>query len=461
MQHKNALRLYSTNDTGYKVSTTILVQLMEFDTFVFMNIDQLYAIYREHPSVQTDTRQLKAGDIFFALKGPNFNGNTYAEAALEKGAVLAVVDEETWFTRPEKMMLTTDVLETLQQLALRHRQELRIPFLAITGTNGKTTTKELVSTVLASTFKTTATAGNLNNHIGVPLTILRIPPDAEIAVIEMGANHEHEIESYCRIALPTHGIITNIGKAHLEGFGSEEGVRRAKGELYDFLRNNNGTVFVCNEYPYLTEMSKGIPTVITYGQKNAVYTGIPLAETALLSVQVGQPSAVGRINTQLVGAYNFANVMAAVAVGTHFKVSAENVRTSVEGYVPSNNRSQVIKQGSNTIIMDAYNANPSSMRAAIENFAGIQADKKILLLGGMMELGADSIKEHQALTDLLQRTHWHAVVLVGGDFSKTEHPYIYLESSAAAASWLKQQGYTDAYILIKGSRSMGMEKVIA
>lgn len=239
----------------------------EFDTFVSMNIDQLYVIYRQYPSVQTDTRQLKAGDIFFALKGPNFNGNTYAAAALEKGAVLAVVDEEAFFTHPEKMMLTKDVLETLQQLALRHRTELKIPFLAITGTNGKTTTKELVSTVLSSTFKTSATAGNLNNHIGVPLTILRIPFDTEIAVIEMGANHEHEIESYCKIARPTHGIITNIGKAHLEGFGSEEGVRRAKGELYDFLRKNNGTVFVCNEYPYLVEMSKGIPTVITYGQK--------------------------------------------------------------------------------------------------------------------------------------------------------------------------------------------------
>lgn len=433
----------------------------EFDTFVSMNIDQLYAIYRQYPSVQTDTRQLKAGDIFFALKGPNFNGNTYAAAALEKGAVLAVVDEEAFFTHPEKMMLTKDVLETLQQLALRHRTELKIPFLAITGTNGKTTTKELVSTILSSTFKTSATAGNLNNHIGVPLTILRIPFDTEIAVIEMGANHEHEIESYCKIARPTHGIITNIGKAHLEGFGSEEGVRRAKGELYDFLRKNNGTVFVCNEYPYLVEMSKGIPTVITYGQKSADYTGTPLAESALLSVKADKPSGIDQINTQLVGAYNFPNVMAAVAVGTYFKVPAEKIRSSIADYIPSNNRSQVIRQDSNTIIMDAYNANPSSMKAAIENFAGIQADKKVLLLGGMMELGADSVKEHQALVTLLQRTHWHAVVLVGGDFSRTEHPYIYLENAADAASWLKQQQYTDAYILIKGSRSMGMEKVIA
>jgi UDP-N-acetylmuramoyl-tripeptide--D-alanyl-D-alanine ligase len=422
-----------------------------------MNIDQLYDIYKKHTSIQTDTRQLKTGDLFFALKGPNFNGNTYAAAALEKGAAFAVIDEEAYFTQPDKMMLTTDVLETLQQLALRHRQELKIPFLAITGTNGKTTTKELISAVLSSTFKTTATAGNLNNHIGVPLTILRIPADAEMAVIEMGANHEHEIAAYCKIALPTHGIITNIGKAHLEGFGSEEGVRRAKGELYDFLRENGGTVFLYNEYSYLLEMSKGIKEVISYGEKSADYTGKPLADTALLSVDV---TGAGTISTQLVGAYNFPNVMAAVAVGKYFHVPDTNISNALETYAPSNNRSQVIKQETNTIVMDAYNANPSSMKAAIENFAGLKAAKKVLLLGAMMELGNDSVKEHQALADMLQRTHWHAVVLVGGDFSKVTHPYLYLENAAEAASWLKQQQFTDTYILIKGSRSIGMEKVV-
>jgi UDP-N-acetylmuramoyl-tripeptide--D-alanyl-D-alanine ligase len=430
---------------------------MEFDIFVSMNIDQLYDIYKKHTSIQTDSRQLKAGDIFFALKGPNFNGNTYAAAAIEKGAAFAVIDEEEYFTQPDKMMLTADVLETLQQLALRHRQELKIPFLAITGTNGKTTTKELVSAVLSSVLKTTATIGNLNNHIGVPLTILRVPPDAEIAVIEMGANHEHEIEAYCKIALPTHGIITNIGKAHLEGFGSEEGVRRAKGELYDFLRNNGGTVFYCNEYSYLQEMSKGIKEVISYGETNADYIGQPLAESALLSINV---PGLGTVNTQLVGAYNFPNIMAAVTVGKYFKVPDDNIRQSIEAYTPSNNRSQVMKQDSNTVIMDAYNANPSSMKAAIENFAGIKASKKVLLLGAMMELGENSIKEHQAIADMLQRTHWHAVVLVGGDYSKINHPYLYLENAAETASWLKQQQFTDTYILIKGSRSIGMEKVI-
>ena len=426
-----------------------------------MSIDELYSIYRQSPGVQTDTRKLKPNDIFFALKGPNFNGNTYAETALDMGAAIAVIDDKAYYTRPDKMMLVEDVLHTLQELALWHRMQLNIPILAITGTNGKTTTKELVSTVLASTYKTIATVGNLNNHIGVPLTLLSIPPDTEIAVIEMGANHQLEIESYCRIARPTHGIITNIGKAHLEGFGSEEGVRKAKGELYDFLRDHDGSVFVCNSYPYLLEMSEGIMEVITYGEADADCTGQPLATSALLGVKVTSDDTVGTLQTHLTGAYNFPNVMAAVTVGLYFNVPGARIKEAIERYVPSNNRSQVIKQGSNTVIMDAYNANPSSMRAAIENFAGIEAAKKVLLLGAMMELGPDSVKEHQALVDLLQRTHWHAVVLVGGDFSKVQHPYLLLENAAAAAQWLQQQQFTDTYILVKGSRSIGMEKVLA
>ncbi len=428
-----------------------------------MSIDELYSIYQQHPSVQTDTRKLKSNDIFFALKGPNFNGNTYAEAALDMGAALAVIDDKAFYTRPEKMMLVEDVLHTLQELALWHRMQLGIPVLAITGTNGKTTTKELVSTVLGAAYKTVATVGNLNNHIGVPLTLLSILPGTEIAVIEMGANHQHEIERYCRIARPTHGIITNIGKAHLEGFGSEEGVRKAKGELYDFLREHDGTVFVCNSYPYLMEMSGGIREVITYGEKDADCTGRPLATSALLGVELTGEDAdsIGTLQTQLTGAYNFPNVMAAITVGLYFNVPGQLIRSAIEGYVPSNNRSQVIKQGSNTVIMDAYNANPSSMRAAIENFSGIRADKKVLLLGAMMELGPDSIKEHQALADLLQRTHWHAVVLVGGDFKQVQHPYIYLDNAAEAAQWLQQQQFSDTYILVKGSRSVGMEKVLA
>ncbi|NLR64453.1 UDP-N-acetylmuramoyl-tripeptide--D-alanyl-D-alanine ligase [Chitinophaga varians] len=425
-----------------------------------MTIEQIYHIYLQHGSIQTDTRKLQPNDIFFALKGDNFNGNEFAAKALEMGAAFAVVDEAAYYTQPDKMALVDNVLEALQALALWHRKQLNIPFLAITGTNGKTTTKELVNAALSAGFKTFATIGNLNNHIGVPLTILAIKPDVEIAVIEMGASHQKEIASYCTIALPTHGIITNIGKAHLEGFGSEEGVRIAKGELYDYLRANGGTVFVCNDYPYLMDMSKGISHIITYGSKEADYTGTPAADKALLGVEVANDN-IGFIQTKLTGAYNFPNVMAAVAVASHFKVPAEKIGPAIAAYTPSNNRSQVMQRGSNTIIMDAYNANPSSMKAAIDNFVGIEAPKKVLMLGAMMELGTDSIKEHEALVEQLQRHHWEAVVLVGGDFKKVNHPYIYLDNSAEAAQWLQQQQFQDTHILIKGSRSTGMEKVIA
>ncbi|WP_165806446.1 UDP-N-acetylmuramoyl-tripeptide--D-alanyl-D-alanine ligase [Chitinophaga parva] len=422
------------------------------------NIAALYEIYRQHPSVQTDTRKLKQGDIFFALKGPNFNGNAYAEQALAAGAACAVVDEAAYYTQPDKMVLVPDVLQALQQLANTHRRTLQIPFLAITGTNGKTTTKELVNAVLSSHFKTVATAGNLNNHIGVPLTLLSIPPDTQLAVIEMGANHQREIAGYCEVAMPTHGLITNIGKAHLEGFGGPEGVKIAKGELYDYLRTHNGTAFVCTDYDYLLPMAKGIATVITYGSRHADHQGHAVTGPALLSVALdGDASPV---QTNLVGAYNTPNVLAAVTIGRYFGVPEASIRAALEAYMPSNNRSQVMQQGTNTIIMDAYNANPSSMRAAIENFAGIDAPKKVLLLGGMMELGEDSIREHQALVDLLQQTHWHAVVLVGGDFSKVKHPYLFLPDAAAAHNWLAQQQYQHAYLLIKGSRSVGMEKVL-
>lgn len=422
-----------------------------------VNIEQLYQIYLSHPSVQTDTRKLKPGDLFFALRGPNFNGNQYAAAALAAGAAYAVMDDPAFVTEPDKMILVNDVLQTLQELALHHRQQFSVPFIAITGTNGKTTTKEMVRTVLSAQYRTCATVGNLNNHIGVPLTILSIPADTEMAVIEMGANHQREIAGYCTVALPTHGLITNVGKAHLEGFGSEEGVRIAKGELYDHLRTNNGTAFVCSDYDYLLEMSKGIDPIITYGQGKADFTGKPIPGTAFLELEA---ASVGYISTHLVGDYNFPNVMAAIAIGLHFKVPAEKIKAAIEEYTPSNNRSQVVHRGSNVFIMDAYNANPSSMKAAIENFAGIHAPQKVLLLGAMKELGEDSLKEHQELVEQLQRSHWKAVILVDGDFAKVNHPYIFMQNAEDAKKWVRQQGLENTYFLVKGSRSVGMEKVL-
>lgn len=426
--------------------------------FWHMTIEQLYRIYQQHPSVQTDTRLLKTGDLFFALKGPNFNGNLFAAQALQAGAAYAVIDEAP-AVPDERLIPVNDVLDTLQQLAKFHRQQLNIPFLAITGSNGKTTTKELIHAVLSTTYSTSTTQGNLNNHIGVPLTILRIPPTAAIAVIEMGANHQREIAGYCEYTLPTHGLITNAGKAHLEGFGGVEGVRKGKGELYDYLRAHNGTAFVMWDYDYLHTMSQGIPHIITYGTKNAGVTGTITASEPLLSVKIIAGTNID-IHTQLVGVYNLPNVLAAVAVGRYFKVPDEKIKQAIEQYAPSNSRSQLVKKDGNTIILDAYNANPSSMRAAIENFSRMQAVSKVLMLGAMAELGPESLEEHQGIIDLIGQYSWQKVVLVGGDFQKLNHPYIKMNNATEAAAWYREQHFNNASILIKGSRSMQMEKVL-
>lgn len=423
-----------------------------------ITIPELYKIYQQYPSVQTDTRALKAGDLYFALKGPNFNGNDFAQAALDAGAAYAIVDEPP-ASPNENILIVEDVLSTLQHLARHHREQFDIPFIAITGSNGKTTTKELVSTVLAARYRTYTTQGNLNNHIGIPLTILRVKPDAEMAVIEMGANHQKEIESYCLYTLPTHGIITNAGKAHLEGFGGIEGVRKGKGELFDYLRAHNGTAFVMWDYDYLQEMSKGIEKIVTYGTANASITGTVAQSEPFLSVSItgNQPFT---INSKLVGAYNLPNILVAVTVGKYFDVPDEAIRTAIENYTPSNSRSQLMTIGSNSYILDAYNANPSSMRAAIENFASLKGSDKILMLGGMMELGPESLQEHQQIIDLIKKYNWKAVVLVGGDFRKLDHPFISMENAAAAKEWLSAQQFQHTSFLIKGSRSMQMEKVL-
>ncbi len=425
-----------------------------------MTIEQLYQIYQLHPSVQTDTRKLQKGDIFFALKGPNFNANQFALQALEQGAAYAVIDEAIDAT-DERLILVNDALDTLQQLAKQHRRQLNCPFIAITGSNGKTTTKELVHAVLSSHYKTYTTQGNLNNHIGVPLTILTVKQDADFAVIEMGANHQKEIESYCAYTLPTHGIITNCGKAHLEGFGSEEGVRKAKGELFDFLRAHDGTAFIYKDYDYLQTMSKGIPHIYTYGTKGAALSGTVKNSDPLLEVALAAGSNISSLQTQLVGDYNLPNVLCAIAVGKYFNVPEEKIKASIENYSPSNSRSQMIERGSNKIILDAYNANPSSMKLAIENFAKLNAVNKILLLGGMMELGEDSLQEHESLIKLIQQYPWKQVVLVGGDFKKVTHPFLYFDRSIDAREWLQQQHFENTSFLIKGSRSMQMEKLIA
>lgn len=459
-----------------------------------MNIELIYEIYQQYPSIQTDTRKLKEGDIYVALKGPNFNGNEFALRALDAGAAYAIVDEMpneselivAELSEPgikERLLLVDDALTTLQQLAKHHRQQLDIPFIAITGSNGKTTSKELIYAVLAAHFKTYTTQGNLNNHIGVPLTILSVKPDAQMAVIEMGANHQKEIESYCTYTLPSHGIITNCGKAHLEGFGGVEGVRKGKGELYQFLRENKGTAFVYADYDYLQPMSAGIENIIYYGITKGLVQGQIEAAEPFLAVRITaglEPAYAGNatstpapqqqtlIKSQLVGDYNLPNILCAATIGKHFGVPDQKIISAIEGYAPSNSRSQLMEVGTNQIILDAYNANPSSMKVAIENFAKLKADRKIVLLGGMMELGEDSIAEHQALVELLVALGFKEVVLVGGDFAYAHAskeqiqttPFTYLNNAAEAREWLKQLNPQNACILVKGSRSMKMEQVL-
>ena len=422
-------------------------------------VDNLYQRYLQHPSICTDTRKVKPGDLFFALKGDHFNGNHFAAKAIEDGAAFAVIDE-TPSLQSDRFIMVDDALKSLQALAGHHRNQFSIPFIAITGSNGKTTTKELIHAVLSQKYKTYTTEGNLNNHIGIPLTILKIKKDADIAIVEMGANHLGEIAGYCMYTRPTHGLITNIGKAHLEGFGSVEGVRKGKGELYDYLRSNGGTAFVMWDYDYLQEMSKGIPEIITYGTVNADLTGITESASPHLVVRITKGLALDQIQTRLTGDYNLSNVLAAVSVANYFNLDPLVIKNGIEGYTASNNRSQIIHAGTNTIVMDAYNANPSSMKLAIENFMRFPIANKVLLLGAMAELGADSIREHEEILHLIEKNNWKAVILVGGDFLKIKHPFISFAIAEDAGKWMASQQFHHTAFLVKGSRSMQMEKTI-
>ena len=425
-----------------------------------MQYDTIYNLFKQFPSIQTDTRSLKRDEIFFALKGPNFNGNQFAAKAIELGAAAVVVDEETGIKDP-KIILVENVLTALQELALYHRKQFNIPFIAITGSNGKTTTKELVHAVLSTTFKTYTTKGNLNNHIGIPLTILSIKEDAEMAVIEMGANHQKEIEGYCKIALPTHGIINNCGKAHMEGFGGVEGVRKGKGELFDYLSNENGLAFVNGDLDYLVQMSKKIKHVFFYGNEKGNHEIRVIEKEPFLIIELNHPSLGNHfIETNLVGDYNCPNLDAAITVGLHFGVSIEKIKNAIAAYHPDNARSQLIQKGSNKIILDAYNANPTSMKLAIENIASMRAEKKLLFLGGMMELGDFSKQEHSEIIDLLLKLNLQNVVLVGGDFENTIHPFTFFKTAVEAQNWLKEKSPNNTLVLIKGSRSVKMEKIL-
>ncbi len=424
-----------------------------------MTITDLYQKYLAHPLVITDTRKLQPGGIYFALKGDNFNGNTFASKALAAGAAYAVIDEAE-YNSDERCILVPDVLDTLQQLALHHRQQFVVPFIAITGSNGKTTTKELVAAVLSRQYITYATEGNLNNHIGIPLTLLRIAEGVQMAVIEMGANHQKEIEGYCRVAEPTHGIITNCGKAHIEGFGGIEGVRKGKGELYDYIAAAGGTIFRNTDLDYLQDMGRGVLRQITYGTALGDITGVPVMNGVFLSVAVKNKDEDSMINTRLVGEYNYPNVMTAVAVGTHFGVPMQEIKAAIESYEPDNSRSQWLQKGSNRIILDAYNANPTSMRAAILNFAGASLAAKTLWIGGMKEMGSAEQYEHKELVSLIAAYQWQDVILVGREFEGVAGNYKWFADSTAAAEYVSKNPPRDSAILIKGSRGSKMELML-
>lgn len=417
--------------------------------------------------VCTDTRKIVQNSLFFALKGANFNANEFAVKAIESGAAFALVDDEK-FSDGKKIHYTEDTLKALQQLANHHRKQFNIPVLSITGSNAKTTHKELIHAVLSKKYKTLATEGNLNNHIGVPLTLLKLRQEHQFAIIEMGANHQGEINELCEIADPDFGLITNIGKAHLEGFGGFEGVKKGKSEMFRFLKSKNGKIFLNGDDPVLNELAEGNDK-FTYGCKK-LYDIIGKDFSTSETVKFKYVSRYGDMNwdhskeiqTKITGAYNFVNCLAAAAIGNYFKVEEAAIREALENYVPNMNRSQLVKTEKNTLLLDAYNANPDSMRAAIENFYKYPSQNKIVLLGDMFELGEFSAKEHEAIIQLLIDKKLMNTILVGEEFSKTNNgKFMAFKTTDECLHFLKEKNYTDSTILIKGSRGMKMETLQA
>jgi UDP-N-acetylmuramoyl-tripeptide--D-alanyl-D-alanine ligase len=448
-----------------------------------MDAYQLYPIYLQHPFISTDTRKVAANSLFFALKGDKFDANAFAQKAIETGAAYAVIDNPD-YQLDERYLLVDNVLTTLQLLARLHRDHLKIPVIGLTGTNGKTTTKELINAVLSRHFKTLATQGNLNNHIGVPLTILSINPTHEMAVIEMGANHQKEIELLCSISQPSHGLITNIGKAHLEGFGGIEGVKKGKGELYDFLAFPHpevgvfkgwGVPFINSDDAVLMKMAgeREYSRTIHYGSDNNsinLISGEIIENDPLLTLQWtnNKTGESHRVKTQLTGAYNLHNILAAISIGTFFNLTAQEINAGIEGYQPKNNRSQIVQTATNMLICDYYNANPSSMAVAIENIGKIEAKRKALILGDMFELGEESLAEHATVFQKAMDTPVDERVFIGKDFlsqkskvkSQNQDTTRFYATAEDAIAGLRTDPIKNSTILIKGSRGMALERLV-
>ncbi len=434
-----------------------------------LSIAQLYELYLSHPVISTDSRKISEGCLFFALKGERFNGNLYAMQALEKGAAFAVVDEKE-HAQDERCLLVEDVLVSLQDLARHHRRQLSTPVIAITGSNGKTTTKELCAAVLSQQYRTHFTQGNFNNHIGVPLTLLAMPLNTEIAIIEMGANHQGEIAALCEIAEPTHGLITNIGLAHLEGFGGPEGVKKGKTELYRFLARHGGTVFVNLDEKHLKDSAKAIPHQVDYCQSEAPdYQHLPfefqlLASSPFLKIgfMYNKGNSWMEVESQLVGQYNFGNITTAMTLGRYFKVPPDKIRKAVENYVPQNNRSQIITRGTNTFLLDAYNANPTSMKRALDNLAQMEGQYRMAILGDMLELGTYQDQKHREMLTHAQELQIDQIVVVGPAFGEVAGDgVLHFDQVDQVRPWLESQELENYLVLIKGSRGIQLERLLS
>ncbi len=422
-----------------------------------MNIEELHKLFLANSRICTDSRAIQEGAIFFALKGENFDGNQYAQKALEKGCVYAVVDDPK-VLNGENYILVEHVLSSLQELAYYHRMYCNIPVIALTGTNGKTTTKELIAAVLRTKYNLVATEGNLNNQIGVPLTLLRIEAETELAIIEMGANHIGEIESLCKIAAPNYGLITNIGMAHIEGFGSFEGVVQTKTELYQYINQTQGALFVNLDNELLVkEAAKTKSKKYTYSEREGFVTAQKSKGTTFLSVLYEGNT----IHTKLVGGYNFENVLAAICIGKKFEIPEKDLCAALELYEPENKRSQLIKGGRNTLVLDAYNANPTSMQAALANFTELEQERKMVILGDMLELGSISKESHLATLNYLEERSLDAF-LVGKAFyeNKEDFPFEFFQTTTDLIDFLKKEKLESRYILIKGSRGIRLETVL-
>ncbi len=444
---------------GYKADKTIIVNKK-----LQMTASKLYEYYLLHPIICTDTRKIISGSLFFALKGENYDANKFAHEALENGAAFAIIDNIN-YQKDDRFLLVDDTLLALQELANHHRKQLDIPIIGLTGSNGKTTTKELILSVLSQKYKSQATKGNLNNHIGVPLTLLEIKPNCEIAIVEMGANHQQEIADLCGICEPNFGLITNVGKAHLEGFGGFEGVKKGKGELFDYLAKTEGTVFINNDSLFLVEMGaqRKFKTALFYGSGHQNYvSGNLIKNDPFLSIEWEFNNKKYTVHSNLTGSYNFENILAAIAIGLKFDLSATEINQGIANYEPQNNRSQVAKTSKNTVICDYYNANPSSMVVAIENLSKLESSNKVLILGDMFELGEEAKAEHQQVLDTATAKHFHQIILIGKEFSSLESKgkAQFFETTTEATIALTKNPIKNALVLLKGSRSMKLEELM-